>query len=118
MCEACGPDYQGSVFELSPSNSGWVATTLHNFCSSNECADGEEPVGNVIIDEKGNLYGTTARGGTGFQNLGGLAYELSQSAGVWTEQVLYNFCSSPNCTDGEAPVAGVTFGGNGNLYGT
>ena len=45
-------------------------------------------------------------------------YELSPSDGVWTERILYNFCSLPNCSDGEAPIAGVTFDGKGNLYGT
>ena len=42
---------------------------LHTFGSFN--GDGEEPVGDVIIDGKGNLYGTTGLGGNGFLNYGG-----------------------------------------------
>jgi uncharacterized repeat protein (TIGR03803 family) len=34
------------------------------------------------------------------------------------EQVLYNFCSLSGCTDGSLPIAGLTFDGAGNLYGT
>ncbi|HSZ63443.1 MAG TPA: choice-of-anchor tandem repeat GloVer-containing protein [Terriglobales bacterium] len=34
------------------------------------------------------------------------------------ETVLYNFCSQPNCVDGENPVASLTPDGAGNFYGT
>jgi uncharacterized repeat protein (TIGR03803 family) len=34
------------------------------------------------------------------------------------ETVLYNFCSQPNCADGENPVASLTPDGAGNFYGT
>jgi uncharacterized repeat protein (TIGR03803 family) len=33
-------------------------------------------------------------------------------------QVLYNFCSDPNCTDGDTPRAGLIQDAAGNLYGT
>lgn len=116
-CEACGlPNYMGTVSELSPSNGGWVETTLHAFPAFP--TDGEEPSGTIIIDEKGNLYGVTGTGGTGPNNIGGIVYELSPAGGAWTETVLYNFCSSANCSDGEAPLAALTPDGRGNLFGT
>ena len=34
------------------------------------------------------------------------------------ETVLYNFCSQPNCADGENPVSSLTPDGAGNFYGT
>jgi uncharacterized repeat protein (TIGR03803 family) len=35
-----------------------------------------------------------------------------------TEIVLYNFCSQPNCVDGEGPASSLTPDGAGNFYGT
>jgi len=37
---------------------------------------------------------------------------------TFTFTLLYNFCSQPNCSDGEAPFAGLVQGTDGNLYGT
>ena len=49
------------------------------------------PYAGLIIDNVGNLDGTTAQGGNSF------------GQGGWTETVLYNFCSQTNCTDGTSP---------------
>lgn len=81
--------------------------------------DGSGSFGNLIFDHAGNLYGTTEGGGV---NNGGTVFELSPNPdGIWSEKVLYNFCSSVifhQCTDGSAPVAGLVFDAAGNLYGT
>jgi uncharacterized repeat protein (TIGR03803 family) len=37
---------------------------------------------------------------------------------VKPEQVLYDFCSQTNCSDGKWPQAGLVMDGSGNLYGT
>ena len=50
----------GSVFELRPSNGAWLYTDLHDFTSG---SDGAEPLGNVVLDSNGNLYGTAFTGG-------------------------------------------------------
>ena len=42
----------------------------------------------------------------------------ARPAHAQTEVVLYNFCSQPNCADGENPVASLTPDGAGNFYGT
>ena len=84
-----GSQNYGTVFELTPSGGSWTETVLHSFCSATNCTDGEEPIGGVVLDAHGNIYGVTPGGGT--QNLG-VAYELSQSGGSWTETVLQNFC--------------------------
>jgi hypothetical protein len=47
------------VFELSKSGGNWVFTDLHDF----HATDGSDPVGPVVLDADGNLYGTTYEGG-------------------------------------------------------
>lgn len=50
----------GTVFELSPNKSGgWTETVLYKFCSQIGCTDGFSPVGGLVMDTAGNLYGTT-----------------------------------------------------------
>jgi len=51
----------GIVYMLSPSASGWAYSQLYTFTGA---ADGAYPVGGVVRDSNGNLYGTTYSGGT------------------------------------------------------
>src|ERR1700730_8391250 len=53
----------GTVFELMPKVGGWAEKILHSF--SNNLIDGNDPGGGLIFDPKGNLYGTTYKGGSG-----------------------------------------------------
>ena len=48
-------DNCGTVYQLMPSNGGWLENVLVNF----DGANGINPYGNLIIDASGNLYGTT-----------------------------------------------------------
>jgi uncharacterized repeat protein (TIGR03803 family) len=108
----------GTVFELTPGADGsWKEKILHSFQGS----DGDTPVGALIIDAAGNLYGTTAYGGynnCANEDLGcGTVFELMPEAdGSWKEKVLYKF----NADDkhGSQPFAGLIFDNAGNLYGT
>jgi len=61
----------GVVYELSPAaNDKWTYTVLHRFVGS----DGALPDANLILDDKGNLYGTASAGGAfGY----GVAFELT-----------------------------------------
>jgi len=108
----------GTVYELTPSKNGnWREKVLYSFCSQggSSCTDGGQPMGQLIFDSAGNLYGTTMAGGA---NLGGIVFELVRGKNnTWTENILYNFCSN-SCIDGAGPEAGVTFDKVGNLYGT
>jgi uncharacterized repeat protein (TIGR03803 family) len=109
----------GSVFELSPSGSGWSQTTLFVF----DGANGSFPAGPMILDKSGNLYGNTSQGGTGNCSSGssrvgcGVVFELSPpvSGGTWTETVLYNFQGG---NDGQRPYDNLVMDAAGNLYGT
>lgn len=51
----------GAAFKLTPQENGtWTETILHNFGSG---MDAEWPMGTLIFDASGNLYGTTLEGG-------------------------------------------------------
>jgi uncharacterized repeat protein (TIGR03803 family) len=109
----CGNgDGCGTVFELTPDGSGgWTEKKLHDF---GDGTDGMLPVGGLIFDQKGNLYGTTEFGGS---HSAGTVFELSPNgSGGWTERVLHNF--NFNGSDGGAPTSGLIFDAVGNLYGT
>ncbi len=81
---------------------------LWNFGGGN---DGSQPFGALVLDDAGNLYGTTSSGGEyGY----GAAFELMRSESGWIERTLYNFRLG---ADGGVPYAGLTFDGFGNLYG-
>jgi len=108
----------GTVFELSPSpNGSWTETVLYRFTGA---ADGANPQANLILDDKGTLYGTTLAGGDLSCDTGGCGtvFELTSGAGgQWTETVLHAFAGGSS--DGqESDLAGLIFDGSGNLYGT
>lgn len=103
----------GTVFELSPSESGWVHRVLYSFTGG---ADGGEPYKGVTLDAHGNLYGTAVTGGSGLGCEGGcgVVYTLTKSNKSWKQKVIYAFNGGD---DGSGPGSGVTFDRNGNLYG-
>lgn len=101
----CSP-YQGcgTVYELTPSGSGWTKTILHVFDQNTE---GGGP-GHVILDQAGNIYGAT-RGAVN----PGIVWELSPSNGSWTFTVLYRFTGYNDW----GPEGRLTLDAAGNLYG-
>jgi uncharacterized repeat protein (TIGR03803 family) len=105
----CSGSTCGTVFELVNSGGSYTKTVLFTFTES----DGWNPVGNLILDSSGNLYGTTCFGGP---NGAGTVFELTNSLGNYTEKVLHGFAGSP--TDGESPVASLVMDTSGNLFGT
>jgi hypothetical protein len=112
----------GVVFQLTPDQTGtaWTETVLYSFCSQSTCTDGERPFAGLIMDGAGNLYGTTQQGGNAGFSGHGVVFRLSpdETGTVWTETVLYSFCSQTNCADGAGPQTGLIMDGAGNLYGT
>jgi uncharacterized repeat protein (TIGR03803 family) len=98
----------GTVFELSPSGSGWTQTVLHTFQNGN---DGSFSKAGLVMDSAGNLYGTTSAAGAGN---GGVVFELSPSQSGWTFNVLYSFPGPP----GRGPFGPLLLDSAGNLYGT
>jgi len=106
---AGGAHGYGTVFQLTPSGSGWTENTLGAFQSA---SDGGKPFGGVVFDNAGNLYGATSSGGTGS---GGTAYELMPSNGSWTFSVVYGFTGSAYLP---GPYGSLAMDARGNLYGT
>src|SRR5258706_27722 len=107
-----GASTSGTVFELSPQAGGcYREKVLHSFGDGN---DGQLPIASLIFDAAGNLYGTTAAGGT---NGGGTVFELSpQSGGGWRETRLANFSAAGSNPNG--PNGAMVFDLAGNLYTT
>ena len=101
-----GANGVGAIYEVSPSDSGWTETVLYSFQGLN---DGQNPLGGVILDVAGNIYGGTFDGGI---NGGGTVYELSPSGGSWTLNVLYSFVGGYG-----GPYNKLAFDTKGNLYG-
>jgi uncharacterized repeat protein (TIGR03803 family) len=68
--QGCGPYTCGVVFKLTPQKNGpWKYIVVHKFSGP----DGNFPIG-VIVDSKGNIFGTTSNGGT--YNFG-VAFEIT-----------------------------------------
>jgi uncharacterized repeat protein (TIGR03803 family) len=110
----------GVVFKLTPTGK---ETVLHAFSGGK---DGGAPVGGVVLDSAGNLYGTTLFGGNkmpavchavaNFAAGCGVVYKLTPTThGHWTETVLYTFTGG---ADGSEPWGNLIFDSAGNLYGT
>ncbi|MGD0190879.1 MAG: choice-of-anchor tandem repeat GloVer-containing protein [Rhizomicrobium sp.] len=99
----------GTVFSLSPSGKERV---LYAFKGG---ADGAGPYdSSLLMDQAGNLYGTTIEGGGCTQQpLGcGTVFKLAPNG---TETVLYAFQGG---SDGYLPIGGVIADNNGDLFGT
>jgi len=98
----------GVVYQLTPLGLGWTENVLYDFLGGD---DGAVPLGGLILDSAGSLYGTTSGDGTGS---GGTAFELTPQNGNWNFTLLYSFAGSPGC----GPQASLAFDQAGNLYGT
>jgi uncharacterized repeat protein (TIGR03803 family) len=102
-----GLDSSGTVYKLVHSM-GWAEEVLYSFMFGD---DGGYPLGGLISDQSGNLYGTTASGAKG----AGTAFKLSPSGSGWTFSLLYSFIGGGiNC----GPSASLAMDAAGNLYGT
>jgi uncharacterized repeat protein (TIGR03803 family) len=111
----------GAVFELTPGKGGtWTESVLYKFLQSE--GDGTDPFGSLVFDSQGNLYGTTALGGSNYNCIHheygcGTVFELTPSAsGGWSEKILHDFDN--NGVDGNTPYATLIFDAAGKLYGT
>ena len=103
-----GPSNDGVVYKLAYSGGAWTESVLYTFTGG---SDGGMPVNGVVLDEAGNLYGTTYEGGSGWW---GVVFRLSPSGSGWQESVLHTFLGG----DDGGRARGLVFDTSGNLYGT
>ncbi len=106
------PGTCGMIFKMTPQG---VTTTLYNFCSQLNCADGSLP--RVVMQAAdGNLYGLTGSGGayaTNNYSGSGTIFKLTPQGVVTT---LYSFCAVAGCQYG-IDAGGLMQATDGNLYG-
>jgi uncharacterized repeat protein (TIGR03803 family) len=104
----------GTVFQLSPPEKGqaaWTETILWSFAGG---ADGASPLGGLIFDTKGSLYGVTEQGGAAGA---GTVFQLAppeKRQTAWTKTTLYSFGGG---ADGDGPRGSLIFDHQGSLYG-
>ncbi len=123
----CGTTGCGVVFKLTPpatSGANWTEQVLWTFTGGN---DGAYPLGGVIMDAAGALYGTTNGGGNitnkycnfqAFDTGCGVAYKLTppgSAGGAWTETTLWFFGNTD--ADGANPIGNLLPDGKGVLFG-
>jgi uncharacterized repeat protein (TIGR03803 family) len=122
-----GSDGDGLVFRLHPNKrkTKWSYQQIYTFCPGDVgCTDPHVlmnltyvgAASGVPYDGKSPLYGSSQFGGTGLNSLG-TVFQLSLKRGVWSEKVIYSFCSA-GCVDGMIPSYGLIADAAGNLYGT
>ena len=102
----------GTAFKLTRSNGGWIYSTLYSFAGSGNGRLVSGPIGDLVMDQAGNLYGATLSDGA---NGYGAVFKLTPSNGSWTYTSLHDFT---NGVDGGLPYGNVTLDPNGDLYGT
>jgi hypothetical protein len=121
----------GIVYEMSPptqKGGQWTETILYNFQGGN---DGYFPIGDLVFDKHGNLFGATDFGGGKGTTCNpyyggncGTVFKLSppeKKGGKWKEHVLHSFAGGTagnESEDGANPNGGLVLGANGTIYGT
>ncbi len=98
----------GTAFKLTGSGSNWTESVIHTFSAS---GDGQQPWAGLILDQAGDLYGTTVQGGIYRY---GTVYQLTPSGSGFAEHLLYSFHGA---SDGGIMYGGLIFDQAGNLYG-
>jgi uncharacterized repeat protein (TIGR03803 family) len=102
--EFAGNHTAGNVFKVDPTGR---ATVLYSF--TGRSGDGKDPLGTLLRDQEGNLYGTTR---TGVGGAGcGIVFKIDTTG---KETRLHHFSGSDGCT----PRAGLISDGAGKFYGT
>lgn len=104
----------GTAYKLAPptvAGQPWKEAIIFNFGAGTQ-SGGITPVGNLIFDSLGNLYGVTNAGGS--KSGYGVVYSLAPQTGSWKQTVLYTLAKG----SGTNPLAGLTWNPNGSLYGT
>jgi uncharacterized repeat protein (TIGR03803 family) len=101
----------GTVFELSPTQTGWSERVIYAF---QDQSDGAYPMAGIVIDQAGNLYGAATTGGV---SGGGTIFKLTPSGDSWTFSLVYSFTALGSCSSFSGPGGTLLIDAAGNLYG-
>lgn len=110
---ACGSTGCGTVFQLKRPASGsttWTHHLAHSFAGGTR--DGAQPLGGVVFDSTGNVYGTALSGGSQGH---GIVFKMTPSGLSYTYGVIWNFGASG---DASGPESTPVLDSAGNIYGT
>ena len=110
----------GVVFKLTPPKgkvTKWTETVIYSFIGQ---SDGAVPLAALVMGGSGNLYGTTSAAGDACSIFSGCGtvFELippTKASPHWRFATLHAFAGG---TDGSIPLAAVTLGKSGEVYGT
>jgi hypothetical protein len=103
-----GSGNAGTVVKLSPSNGSWAFNLLASFSSARTSTQGG-PTENLVMDQAGNIYGTTTSAvAYGY----GSVFKLTRSGNNWIYTSLYDFRGDNN---GFNPISNIVFDVSGNL---
>jgi len=98
----------GTVFELVKHGGSYTPTTLFSF----DGTDGSGPVGSLIADSKGNLFGVTSQGGA---NNDGTVFEIAKHGSHYDSSLTTLVSFDIAATH---PTANLIMDADGNLFGT
>jgi len=101
--EGGGANLNGTVFELPVGASSVTAIVTFN------TANGSFPIGGLIADSNGNLYGATSQGGA---NNDGTIFEIASGSNNLTTLATFNGAN------GMSPQSSLLLDSSGNLFGT
>ena len=101
----------GTFFKITPTG---ALTTLHDFCTTTNCADGAEPRGALVEGADGNFYSYTTGDVEGNVVLPSTIFKVTPAGAVTT---LYGFCATSSCPNGTGPTGSLVLGSDGNFYG-
>jgi uncharacterized repeat protein (TIGR03803 family) len=112
-----GLSSEGVLYKLTLGSSPQIQL-LYSFCMQQTCPDGANPNGgDLLLDGKGGIFGTTPDGGNQNDPIGEGNGVLFGFVGG-KMHTYYKFCNQPNCVDGAKPSGNLLLGPSATIIGT
>jgi uncharacterized repeat protein (TIGR03803 family) len=98
----------GTVFKISPGTN--AVTTVYSFTSASNAPNGSEPVGNLVEDGSGFIWGVAQKGGGGSST--GVLFKIHMTSGAFTAVQVFPSASNMQSGDLVIDAAGSIYGSN------